>query len=79
MVFRRPYAFLIKHFRLIHLIITAILVYVVSFSNKIYTFINSCILDQVNRYNALEYINYNIYIYRCRYSFIFYNILVIEI
>ena len=63
MVFRRPYAFLIKHFRLIHLIITAILVYIVSFSNKIYTFINSCILDQVNRYNALEYINYNIYIY----------------
>lgn len=63
MVFRRPYAFLIKHFRLIHLIITAILVYIVSFSNKIYAFINSCIIDQVNRYNALEYINYNIYIF----------------
>ena len=63
MVFKKPYAFLIKHFRLIHLIITAILVYIVRFSNNIYAFINSCISDQVNRYNALEYINYNIYIF----------------
>ena len=63
MVFRKPYAFLIKYFKLIHLIITGILVYVVSQSNKIYSFIVNCIDDPVNKYNAMEYINYNIYIY----------------
>ena len=63
MIFRKPYAFLIKHFRLIHLIISAILVYLVSYSNNIYKYINLCIDDAVNRYNALQYINYNIYIY----------------
>ena len=63
MVFRKPYAFLIKYFRLIHLIITGILVYIVINSNRIYSFILSCIDDQVNRYNARDYINYNIYIY----------------
>lgn len=63
MVFRKPYAFLIKYFRLIHLIIAGILVYIVSQSNKIYSFILSCVDDHVNRYNALEYINYNIYIF----------------
>ena len=63
MVFRKPYAFLIKYFRLIHLIITGVLVYIVSQSNKIYSFINSCIDDPVNRYNAVDYIDYRIYIF----------------
>ena len=63
MVFRKPYGFLIKHFKLIHLIITAILVYLVRCNREIYLFLNSCIEDSVNRYNALSYINYNIYIY----------------
>ena len=63
MILRKPYGFLIKHFRLIHLIITGVLFYLTRFSTKIYEYINSCILDMVNRYNALEYINYNIYIY----------------
>jgi len=63
MVFRKPYAFLIKHFRLIHLIITAILGYLVIQNNEIYLFINDCIDDPVNRYNALQYIDYSIYIY----------------
>ncbi|MBQ2872778.1 MAG: hypothetical protein IJE89_02120 [Bacilli bacterium] len=63
MVFRKPYGFLIKHFRLIHLIITCILVYLVTYSNKIYTFINNVIADPVNRYNALQYIDYRIYIF----------------
>lgn len=63
MILRKPYGFLIKHFRFIHLIITAILVYLAKFSTDTYQYINSCIEDQVNRYNALEYINYNIYIF----------------
>lgn len=63
MIFRKPYGFLIKHFRLVHLIITGILVYFVSCNNKIYEFINLCIDDSVNRYNALSYIDYNLYIW----------------
>lgn len=63
MVFRKPYAFLIKYFRLIHLIITGILVCIVSHSNKIYSFIKSCILDPVNRYSSVDYVNYGVYIF----------------
>ena len=63
MVFRRPYGFLIKNFRLIHLIISGILIYLVTYSNKIYKFINLCIEDAVNRYNATQYIDYSIYIF----------------
>lgn len=63
MIFRKPYAFLIKHFRLIHLIITGILVYLVSCNNTIYKYLNSCIDNSSNKYNALIYINYNIYIW----------------
>ena len=58
MIFKKTYGFLIKHFRLVHLIITAVLVYLVFFSNQIYKFLNDCIMDSVNRYNALEYIDY---------------------
>ena len=63
MVFRRPYAFLIKHFRLIHLFISAIFTYIVILSRNIYKYLSSVISDSVNRYNALEYINYGIYLY----------------
>lgn len=63
MIFKRPYGFLIKHFRLIHLLITGILIYIVKFTSNIYKYIGICIYDSVNRYNALEYINYNIYIW----------------
>lgn len=37
--------------------------YLVRCNRKIYLFLISCIDDAVNRYNALDYINYNIYIY----------------
>jgi len=63
MVFRRPYGFLIKYFKLIHLIITGILGYLVICNRKIYMFLNACIDDAVNRYDALSYINYSIFIY----------------
>ena len=63
MILRKPYGFLIKHFRLIHLVITGILVYLAKFTTDTYIYINSCISDQVNRYNALGYINYKIYIF----------------
>lgn len=63
MVFRKPYGFLIKHFRLIHLIISGILIYLVSCNNKIYSFVNDCISNMSYKYNALEYINNSIYIW----------------
>ena len=62
MVLRKPYAFLIKHFRLIHMIITIILTYLVFKSRSIYLFLNRVIEDSVNKYDAINYINYGIYI-----------------
>lgn len=61
MIMRKPYAFLIKHFKLFHLIITFVLGYLVLCSNKIYSFLNDCIKDSFYKYDALEYINYSIY------------------
>ena len=63
MVLRRPYAFLIKHFRLIHLIITALFTYIALESRKIYKYINTVIELTNNKYNASSYIKYNIIIY----------------
>ena len=63
MILRRPYAFLIKHFRLIHLIITVLFAYVVYKNREVYKFLKEVIISSANKYNALEYINYNIYIF----------------
>lgn len=43
MILRKPYAFLIKHFKLIHLILTAILLFIVLKTNKLLSFLNSYI------------------------------------
>lgn len=58
MVLRRPYAFLIKHFRLIHLVILAILVYLGLKCRSIYSYLNSVIITSTNRYDAPQYISY---------------------
>ena len=63
MVLKRPYAFLIKHFRLIHLIIAAIFLYVSIMSMDIYKYLNSVINNSLNRYNANLYINYGIFFF----------------
>mgnify|MGYP004624604581 FL=1 len=63
MILRKPYGFLIKHFRLIHLIISAILGYIAVKYYQVYGFIKKCIIDTVNRYDAGMYTNYNIYIF----------------
>ena len=63
MVLRKPYAFLIKHFRLIHLIITTLLVFLLIKNREVYIFLQECIGDSVNRFDALQYIDYGIYIY----------------
>ena len=63
MVLRKPYAFLIKHFRLIHIIITVLFGYIAFKSRNIYVYLKSVIANSANRYNVLEYIDYKIYIY----------------
>lgn len=62
MVLRKPYAFLIKHFRLIHLIITLMFTLLVIKNREVYKYLKLVINDSVNKYDALSYINYNIYI-----------------
>lgn len=63
MVIRKPYAFLIKHFRLVHLIITIFLGLTIYKTRSIYLFLNSCIEEAANTSNALNYVNYNIFVY----------------
>lgn len=63
MILKKPYAFLIKHFKIIHLIITFLLGIVLYNSSKIYNFINLCIEDSENKFNAIKYINNSLYIY----------------
>ena len=43
MILRKPYAFLIKHFRLIHTLLTACMIYLLYKSYTIYNFLNSFI------------------------------------
>ena len=62
MVLKKPYAFLIKHFRLIHLVITAILVWLLMISRGIHKYLSLVIKDSINRYDALNYINYGVFI-----------------
>lgn len=63
MVLRRPYAFLIKHFKLLHLIITFLLGFVALKSREVYSYLNVVIQETVRRYDALSHIHYNIYIF----------------
>lgn len=63
MILKKPYAFLIRHFRFIHLILTGLLTYLVIKFGNIYTFLNKVIENPVNRYDALSYINYSLMIY----------------
>lgn len=63
MVLRKPYGFLIKHFRFIHLLITVILAYIAVKFRNIYVFLGNVISDAVNRYDAVSYINYKIFIF----------------
>ena len=63
MVLRRPYAFLIKHFRLIHLLIAILLTYLAIKNRSIYLYLNRVLKETILRYEALDYINYGIYIY----------------
>ena len=63
MILKRPYAFLIKYFRIIHLFITIILGYLVIRFRSIYIYLNDVINNLASRYDVINYIDYKIYIY----------------
>ena len=63
MILKKPYAFLIKYFRLIHLVIMGLFTYVAIKNREVYKFLKKVIVDSAYKYNALEYINYKIYIF----------------
>ena len=48
MVLRKPYAFFIKHFKLIHLILAVLCIYSTVQTHKLYTFFSDYIYKTVN-------------------------------
>ena len=61
MVFRKPYAFLIKHFKIVHLILTLIYIYLALKVNGILKYYNNFISGTESKLNAINYVN-NFYI-----------------
>ncbi len=58
MIVRKPFAFLIKHFKAIHLFLFSLLVYVCYKYNGIVSFLRNYISTGNGRYDAVNYINY---------------------
>ena len=56
MVFKKPYGFLIKHFKLIHLILTGLFIYLLIKVNSVLTYYNSFILGTVGKLEAIRYV-----------------------
>ena len=48
MILRKPYAFLIKHFKLIHLIISALIAFLIARTNKILVFFKDYMNNRIN-------------------------------
>lgn len=57
MILKKPYAFLIKHFKLIHAILTILYVYLAFFVSSMLNFYNSFISDSTGKINAIKYIS----------------------
>ena len=57
MVFKKPYAFLIKHFKLIHLILTGLYIFLAFRVNSILGYYNGFIVGTANRLDAIKYVN----------------------
>ncbi len=65
MILRKPYAFLIKHFRVIHIILSVLLVYLAIMTYRIVKFFNSYVKDGYYTYStniAGSHINFLMYI-----------------
>ena len=63
MILRRPYAFLIKHFKFIHIVLFALLLYVITRANNMLTFFKNYISANSNiEVISSNYFSYNIII-----------------
>ena len=56
MIFKKPYAFLIKHFKLIHLALTLLTIYILRMSYNIYIFLNDYVKNNytLNSYDGFS-------------------------
>ncbi len=57
MIFKKPYGFLIKHFKLIHLFLTGIYIYLLIKVNKILNYFTSFLGGKANRLEAIKIAN----------------------
>lgn len=57
MILRKPYAFLIKYFRLIHLFICLLMIFLISKTNNVLTFFKDYMNNDIFKVNVSEYIN----------------------
>jgi len=62
MILRKPYAFLIKYFKLIHLFISVLIVFLISKTNNIKNFFIDYINDDIFEFNASSYVNFFVYL-----------------
>ena len=63
MILKKPYAFLIKHFRLIHIILSTLLIYIAFSFNKVHKYIKELISGISNKYDAINYVNKGLFIF----------------
>jgi len=61
MILRKPYAILIKYFRLIHLFIGLLIVYLINKTNVILHFFKDYITDDLVNFNTSGFINFFVY------------------
>lgn len=59
MIFKKPYGFLIKHFKLIHLILTGIYIYLTMKVSSMLDFYNKFELGIAGKLDAINYVNNN--------------------
>lgn len=76
MVFRRPYAFLIKYFKLINLILALLLTFIIYKLNNLHSVLRQIFLGTLSNYSTLKntYLGFNLYL-----SLIFSTIIIIII
>ena len=56
MILKKPYAFLIKHFKIIHLILSLLMIYIAYKINNILNFVKGYINNSVNPSLSTNYI-----------------------
>ena len=59
MIFKKPYGFLIKHFKFIHLILTGLFIYLTVNVSNILDYYNRFISNNVGKLEAISYVNNN--------------------